>query len=161
MNIKYHRIDASHGFTLIELVLVVIIGAILVTIALKSSATLSDTARVQQTKQELDRLAEAIVGNPTLLSRVAFGVISDTWGMSEPCRRIWISLDLPLVTPPGTDRTFAARIRRRPTIIRPIAGVLRISTAAASVSVRPVPEAPSPNRLQLPVRSCFLIASPA
>ncbi|MBD3403981.1 prepilin-type N-terminal cleavage/methylation domain-containing protein, partial [candidate division GN15 bacterium] len=70
----------SAGFTLIELVIVVVIAGILVTVALQGTRQISDTARVEETRQEMDALAMAIAGNPGLHNngvRTDFGYVGD------------------------------------------------------------------------------------
>lgn len=73
-------IKAQYGFTMIELVIIiVIIGIITATAVIKMSLTL-ETAKVEATKSELDALAFAIVGNPELVSngaRTDFGYVGD------------------------------------------------------------------------------------
>ena len=72
--------EAETGFTLIEVVLVIVIIGILATVALQSGRQVYDTARVEQTRQELDDLATAIAGNPSLQNngvRIDFGYVGD------------------------------------------------------------------------------------
>jgi len=76
----YQRCRDSHGFTLVEVVLVLIISAILVTVALRSGVSISDAAKVEETKQEMESLEFAIVGNPSLQNngvRADFGYVGD------------------------------------------------------------------------------------
>jgi len=71
---------ASHGFTLVEVILVIIIMGILATVALRSISLVGDAARTEETKQELDELAVAIVGSPVLNNagvRNDFGYVGD------------------------------------------------------------------------------------
>ncbi len=73
-----------NGFTLVEVILVIIIAGILATVAMKSAGEVSETSRVEQTKQELDALSIAIVGNPQLESngvRTDFGYVGDIGAM--------------------------------------------------------------------------------
>ncbi|MFH1373817.1 MAG: prepilin-type N-terminal cleavage/methylation domain-containing protein [bacterium] len=68
------------GFTLVEVVLVIVIAGILATVALRSAGVISDTAKVEQTKQEMDALVFAIAGNPELHNngtRSDFGYVGD------------------------------------------------------------------------------------
>lgn len=68
------------GFTLVEVVLVLIISAILVSVALRSGVSISDAAKVEETKQEMESLEFAIVGNPSLQNngvRADFGYVGD------------------------------------------------------------------------------------
>jgi general secretion pathway protein G len=92
---------ADQGYTLIELVLVLVIIGIITTIGLKSLTAVNQTARIETTRGRLDRLAVAMVGNPSLVtagSRTDFGYVGDI-GALPP------SLDA-LVTNPGGYTTW-------------------------------------------------------
>lgn len=68
------------GFTLIELVLVIVISGILVTVAVRETFNTIDDARYEQTKKEMDHLALAIAGDPGLYAngaRTDFGYVGD------------------------------------------------------------------------------------
>lgn len=70
----------SRGYSLIELVVVLVIIGVIATVALKSLSTVNDTARTEETKRELDRIARAIAGNPELVSggvRTDYGFVGD------------------------------------------------------------------------------------
>jgi len=91
----------KRGFTLIELVLVIIIAGILAGVAVRKLSTSAETARYEHTKKELEVLAEAMVGNPRLFSggaRTDFGYVGDV-GSLPP------NLDA-LVTNPGGFSTW-------------------------------------------------------
>ena len=74
------KLQSSRGFTLIELVIVILVIGILGSIAtLKMNESIT-TAQYEQTKQELDNLTFAITGNPDLFSNGArsdFGFVGD------------------------------------------------------------------------------------
>lgn len=74
----------NRGFTLIEVILVVVIAGILASVTFRSAGKMSETVRVEETKQELDALAFAIAGNPELQNngvRSDFGYVGDVGAM--------------------------------------------------------------------------------
>jgi general secretion pathway protein G len=74
----------DRGFTMIELVVVIIVLAIIAGVAVRKMGGAISTAQVEQTKTELDNLAYAIVGNPgsyALGSRGDFGYLGDVGGL--------------------------------------------------------------------------------
>lgn len=74
------KLRTSGGFTLIEVVLVILIIGIISGVAVSKLESTIETAQYEQTKQELDRLASAIVGDPAAYgsgSRVDFGYVGD------------------------------------------------------------------------------------
>jgi len=78
----YTVVDHRHrrGFTMVELVIIIVVIGILATIAGRKMSKSIDTARVEQTKKELDQLARAMVGNPQINingTRVDYGYVGD------------------------------------------------------------------------------------
>jgi len=74
-----HKNNPS-GFTLVELVIVIVMIGIIATIATRQMGTSFETARYEKTKKALDQMAYAISGNPFLFSngaRVDFGYVGD------------------------------------------------------------------------------------
>jgi prepilin-type N-terminal cleavage/methylation domain-containing protein len=70
----------ARGFTLVEVVLVIIIIGVLASVAVRQLGSSVETAQYEQTKLELDALASAIVGEPAAYSkgaRVDFGYVGD------------------------------------------------------------------------------------
>lgn len=99
----------QQGLTLIELVIVIVIAGILATVALKSMGVVTQTARVEQTKNEMEKLAFAIIGNPTLENngvRTDFGYVGDVGSMPP-------SLDALFTNPGGYGTWNGPYIKRR------------------------------------------------
>ncbi len=70
----------QNGYTLIEMVLVLVIIGIIATVGLNSLTAVNRTARFEETRTEMDRLADAIVGDPSMVSggaRCDFGYVGD------------------------------------------------------------------------------------
>jgi prepilin-type N-terminal cleavage/methylation domain-containing protein len=68
------------GYSLIEMIVVIIIIGILATVVLKSLGKATDVSRTEETKQEMELLANAIAGNPELISggtRSDYGYFGD------------------------------------------------------------------------------------
>lgn len=68
------------GYSLVELMLVIVIIGILATVAMNRLEGSSDRAKFEMTKVEMNQLAEAIVGNGDLVSggyRTDFGYVGD------------------------------------------------------------------------------------
>lgn len=73
-------LSSAKGFTLIEIVVVIVITGILLTVALGTGQKITDRVRTEETLEELDRLAIAIVGDPDSYSggtRTEFGYVGD------------------------------------------------------------------------------------
>jgi prepilin-type N-terminal cleavage/methylation domain-containing protein len=63
-----NRLRTNSGWTLIELVIVIVILGIIAAVATTKMSTSIETAQYEQTKQEMDQLTYAIVGNPAVYS---------------------------------------------------------------------------------------------
>lgn len=74
------KIASNKGYSLIELILVVIIVGVLAASAAKSMKHNKDIGRIEETMAEMDRIAYAVMGNPNLASngvRTDFGYAGD------------------------------------------------------------------------------------
>jgi prepilin-type N-terminal cleavage/methylation domain-containing protein len=95
--IHLHITISKKGYSLIELMVVVIIISIIASVSIKSLMTASETARAERTKDEMDELAFAVAGDPGLVSggtRTDFGYVGDVGSMPA-------SLDALVLNPGG------------------------------------------------------------
>lgn len=79
-------VTCKRGYTLVELVVVIIIVAVLASITMRSMRGATDIARTEETKQELDKLAFAIVGNQERMSGGSitdFGYVGDVGALPD------------------------------------------------------------------------------
>ncbi|MDH3890255.1 MAG: prepilin-type N-terminal cleavage/methylation domain-containing protein [candidate division Zixibacteria bacterium] len=74
------RLHNNHGFGLIELTIVIIIIGVLAAVAMQSATVMVQDARRVATEREMEMLARAIVGDPSIKSngqRAEFGYVGD------------------------------------------------------------------------------------
>ncbi len=91
------RTDSS-GMSLIEIVVIIVVIGILTSLAMKSMTALMKDARVAETEREMDMLAKAIAGDPSIMCvaggvRSSFGYVGDIGALPENLEA--------LVTDPG------------------------------------------------------------
>ena len=95
------KISSQKGYSLIELVIVLIIIGIISGVAMKSLKSTTDVTRTEETKSELRKLAFAVAGDPNLISggvRADYGYVGDVGAMPP-------DMDA-LVTNPGSYSTW-------------------------------------------------------
>ncbi len=71
---------SNSGYSLIEMVVVIIIIGILAAVVMKSLSKATEVSRTEETKKEMELLSYAISGNPNLISngrRTDFGYVGD------------------------------------------------------------------------------------
>ena len=94
-------ISSRDGYSLIELLVVIVILGIIATVAVKSLTGVNDAVRIEETRQELGQLALAIAGWPELVSggqRTDYGYVGDVGSLP-------VNLDA-LVQNPGGYSTW-------------------------------------------------------
>ena len=77
---NWNKLKQAGGYSLLELVVVIVLIAILASIAMGQLKHSAETARLEQTRAEMGRLATAIVGDASLVSagnRTDFGYVGD------------------------------------------------------------------------------------
>lgn len=77
---QLRRLASQSGFTLIELVIIMMVVGIIASVATMNLSETVDSAQYEQTKKELDALAIAIAGDPAAYSSGAqadFGYVGD------------------------------------------------------------------------------------
>jgi len=70
----------QRGFTLIELVIIIVVLGILAAVAIPKFADMADSSRIAATQKEMQSLREAIIGNPQVVSS---GVVIDRGFMGD------------------------------------------------------------------------------
>jgi len=70
----------QRGFTLIELVIIIVVLGILAAVAIPKFSSMMESSKVAATRKEMQSLREAIVGNPQVVSS---GVVIDRGFMGD------------------------------------------------------------------------------
>lgn len=82
------------GFTLIELVIIILVLGVIGAFAVGRLSEGLETAQVEHTKAEMDAIAEAIVGNPDLYSdgaRTSFGYVGDNGALPPTLQALTVN----------------------------------------------------------------------
>jgi general secretion pathway protein G len=72
-SIQFRKLH-SRGFTLVELVVIIVVLGILAAFAIPKYSTITDSSKITATKEEMQQLKRAIIGSPTI---VAGGALID------------------------------------------------------------------------------------
>ncbi|NOZ75885.1 MAG: prepilin-type N-terminal cleavage/methylation domain-containing protein [FCB group bacterium] len=78
--------DSRGGFTLIELIIVIVIMGILAGVAVRTTTRITLNAKFNETYEEMQNLKKSIVGDPNIIQnnvRTSFGYVGDT-GVMPP-----------------------------------------------------------------------------
>jgi prepilin-type N-terminal cleavage/methylation domain-containing protein len=81
---RFKCLRSQRGISLIEVLVVLIIASILIGVGMQTGTRMIDAAKVEQTREEMDRLAFAVAGNTTLRNngvRADFGYVGDVGTM--------------------------------------------------------------------------------
>ncbi len=95
------RIRPNSGYSLVEIIVVIIILGIIASVAVSSLKNIDDITKIEQTKMLLQKLGNAVAGDPNLISggiRTDYGYVGDIGSLPA-------SLDN-LVTNPGSYATW-------------------------------------------------------
>jgi len=111
-----HKLKES-GFSLIEMVIVIVVLGIVAAVAIQSSSVSVDSVRRTNTERKMDALANAIVGNPALMQdgvRSDFGYVGDVGAFPTSLSALYTNPGLstwngPYIHPPFTQDTISYR----------------------------------------------------
>ncbi len=83
---RFDSNNSSKGMTLVEIVIVLVIIGIIAGISMRSIGRISENSRFHEALEEMEFLANAIVGNPSIIQndiRIDFGFVGDTGVMPD------------------------------------------------------------------------------
>ena len=109
---EYSKLINPKGFTLIELVMVIIIMGIVSSIAIQKIAPVADSFKFEETRNEMNRLAEAIVGNPELQNngvRSSFGYVGDVGALPPNLDALYTNPGYATWSGPYIENAFAQK----------------------------------------------------
>ncbi len=87
-----HKISRNSGLSIIEVIIVIVIGGILATTALRFLGNVSESGRLAETKHEMDALVRGIVGDERIESahtRTDFGYVGDVGAFPPSLDALW------------------------------------------------------------------------
>ncbi len=68
LNLRLYKKNSQSGFTLIELVIIIVVLGIIASVAIPKFADISDSSKVTATKKEMSALKRSIIGNPDIIA---------------------------------------------------------------------------------------------
>lgn len=102
---------AARGVTLVELLVVLMILSLILTAAIRTWDVALQRGRFEQTRQKLDRLAMAAVGNPDYIvagQRADFGYVGDMGSLPSSLADLAVA---PPITPPESSKWRGPYVR--------------------------------------------------
>ncbi|MFH2049895.1 MAG: LamG-like jellyroll fold domain-containing protein [bacterium] len=140
------------GFSLIELLVAIVVIGIILSLAMQSMDTVVDDNRRVTTKREMDKLAQAIVGNPDIANtgvRSDFGYIGDNGTFPSSLQELysntngWSTWDGPYITTGITQDTVGLKYDEWNQPYNYTGGIIITSTGSGSTITKKIADSPS------------------
>jgi len=138
------------GFGLIEMLVLIIVIGIMVSIAMQSMNSLVKDARHTRTEREMDMLARAIVGNPSIMNggaRSSFGYVGDVGAFPPNLQALYqnpggyATWDGPYISPTFAQDSVGFKLDEWGQVYSYSGGVAIISTGSGSTMTRKITDA--------------------
>ncbi len=104
------RYYSSSGFTLMEIIVVILIMGIIASVAMRSIDNTLENTKVENTKNEMQQLVYAVAGNPALFAngmRTDFGYVGDVGAMPSNLDALVTDPGMPTWNGPYLSNSFA------------------------------------------------------
>ncbi len=144
-------ITGAGGFSLIELLVIVVVMGILAAVALNSMSSGVDNLRRVRTEREMDELASAIVGDPGVIAggqRADFGYVGDVGAFPPTLAALtenpgYATWDGPYLAPGYAEDTVGYRLDEWGKPYAYTGGVTISSTGGGTTLTKKIADAPS------------------